>query len=157
MIVRNRSWPAVSLETRMKGISDTLGLMEFSLDSLLLSNSPLCSCDYTGGDGRIDHSPSKAPGQMSHWTASPLPFHVLAPRHCSGVPAVDVRMGYSPGCQKEQGEFRGCCSKVILSLPAQRRWSPGRWHLSWCQLGIWGVWPTNKGLSELHTHLPSWH
>lgn len=34
MIVRNRSWPAVSLETRMKGISDTLGLMEFSLDSL---------------------------------------------------------------------------------------------------------------------------
>lgn len=42
MIVRNRSWPAVSLEAKMKGISDTVGLLVFSLDSLLLKKeSPL--------------------------------------------------------------------------------------------------------------------
>lgn len=42
MIVRNRSWPAVSLEAKMNGISDTLGLLDFSLESLLLNKeSPL--------------------------------------------------------------------------------------------------------------------
>lgn len=60
----------------------------------------------------IDQSPSEPPGRMSQWPVPPLPFHVLAPRYVLGSLQPMLRVGRSLDCQKEQGELRGCCSKV---------------------------------------------
>lgn len=106
MIVRNRSWPAVSLEAKRRvSVSPVACWTPPSIPSCS-TKSQLCFCDYTEED--VEGQTTALP--------SPLDKCSIGPDWLQGIVLgslqLMLRVGCSCNCQEEQGELRGCCSEV---------------------------------------------